>query len=506
MAEKKKYAKIIKTVFITGLAFAVNYLITLLLTPYITENVGTEAYGFVSLAKNIAQYATYATIALNSFAVRFISVEYHKKEYEKANTYFSSTFFGDVGLASIILAILLAGVYYVEKLFNIPEGLLKDIQLLFILVFLKFWLVTVASAFQTGAFIADKLDLTGIFKGLSYVVEAVFLLLFFRIFRHNVFVVGIGLLAGGLTVCLSDYWITKRYTPHLRIDKADYRFSAVRELVVSGVWSSINSMGSFLHSGLDLIICNIMLTPLEMGQLAIAQSVDLIFKSLDILVSKAFQPAFLKSYAEKNSKKLYQDFDLACIFSGMIANIMFAGFSALGLAYLKLWIPKQDTDFIYYLCIMTMIPSATTGIVYPIYYVYSLTVRKKIPCFFTLISGAMNVIGMYVLIKYFDLGIHAVVWTTVVLMTAVNFIAHPLYAAHCLGRKWTAFYLVILKNVLSGTVLFFLFRWMASLYMPDTWGTLFGTALVYAAVGAVVHAILTAPRQTLFLAKKLANR
>ena len=32
---------------VTGLAYAVNYGITLVLTPYITRTVGTEAYGFV---------------------------------------------------------------------------------------------------------------------------------------------------------------------------------------------------------------------------------------------------------------------------------------------------------------------------------------------------------------------------------------------------------------------------------------------------------------------------
>ena len=66
--------KITFTVAVTGGGFVLSYLITFFLTPFITESVGTDAYGFVSLAKNTAQYATYITAALNTFASRFISV------------------------------------------------------------------------------------------------------------------------------------------------------------------------------------------------------------------------------------------------------------------------------------------------------------------------------------------------------------------------------------------------------------------------------------------------
>lgn len=148
MAQPNRFAKIIRTIGVTGGAFAVNYLITLVLTPFITDRVGTEAYGFVSLAKNIAQYATYATIALNSFSIRFISLDYHRKQFDQANIYFNSTLFGDVGLATVIFAGLLFVTAFLEKIFHIPAELVEDVKLLFLFVFIKYWVVTVFSAFQ----------------------------------------------------------------------------------------------------------------------------------------------------------------------------------------------------------------------------------------------------------------------------------------------------------------------------------------------------------------------
>ncbi len=50
----------------------------------------------------------------------------------------------------------------------------------------------------------------------------------------------------------------------------DFSRDAVKKLVGDGIWSSLNDLGVLLHNGLDLAICNLMLTPLAMGQLAIA--------------------------------------------------------------------------------------------------------------------------------------------------------------------------------------------------------------------------------------------
>ena len=76
--EKGRLNHILKTMMMTGVAYVVNYGITLLLTPYITNRIGTDAYGFVTLAKQFAQYATIITTALNVYAARYIGISFHK--------------------------------------------------------------------------------------------------------------------------------------------------------------------------------------------------------------------------------------------------------------------------------------------------------------------------------------------------------------------------------------------------------------------------------------------
>lgn len=475
---------------VTGLAFAVNYLITLFLTPFIITHIGTAAYGYVSLAKNMAQYAAIITLALNSFAARHIAVAYHNSDEKTANIYFSSTFFGDVILGALIAAVAFGCIAFLDKLLVIEPELVKDVKMLFALIFIRFFAVTVFSVFGTGAYIANKLDVTGVFKLLSYITEAAVLYVLFRVCSPNVALVGVGLMAASALLIFSDVWITRRHTPLLRVHKSSFRKSAVRKLVGDGIWSSVNDLGALLHSGLDLAVCNLMLTPLAMGQLAIAKSIDLIFHSLYNVVAHAFQPMFLRSYAEKKMDRLLRQLKLSMKCSALLSNLAFAGFFALGMVYYKLWIPGEDIAMVYRLTIITVLTSVASGSMKPLYYIYTLTVKQKFPCMITIITGAVNVISMIMLLKFTNMGVYAVVWTTVVLIAFINFVSNPLYMAHVLQLPKRTFYPSIVRNVLSCAAMTLLFKGLSLLYMPSGWVTLFACIGVYAVLGAVVHFVL----------------
>lgn len=59
---------------ITSLAaFVINAGISFVLTPYILEKLGNEAYGFIGLAYDFVNYAGILTLALNSMSCRFVS-------------------------------------------------------------------------------------------------------------------------------------------------------------------------------------------------------------------------------------------------------------------------------------------------------------------------------------------------------------------------------------------------------------------------------------------------
>ena len=83
-----KVKRMLMTILTSGIATILSFLISFSLTPYITNKLGVEAYGFVTLAKNFTQYATIITIALNSYAARYITVSYHKNDMKVSGIHF----------------------------------------------------------------------------------------------------------------------------------------------------------------------------------------------------------------------------------------------------------------------------------------------------------------------------------------------------------------------------------------------------------------------------------
>ena len=160
---------------------------------------------------------------------------------------------------------------------------------------------------------------------------------------------------------------------------------------------------------------------------------------------------------------------------------------ALGLVYYRLWIPNEDIQLVYRLTVITIMVSIASGPMQPLYYIYTLTVKKMVPCFVTIAGGLFNVAGMYLLINYAGMGVYAVAWTTVGVMAVINFGTNPLYMAHVLHLPWHTFYPNIIRNVASCAVMVLLFKGLSALWLPDSWLTLALSVPFYAAAGAVVH-------------------
>lgn len=489
-AGEHRYRALAGTILTTGLAYVLSYGISLVLTPYITENVGTEAYGFVSLARQFAQYAKIFTMALNSFAATYITLYYHRDDKKTANQYFSSVFFGNLVLTGILQGVALLIIGFLDRLLNIPASLVSDVKLLFLFVFLSFDLQTIFSTYECSAYITDKLDLVGIFKAVSVAAEALCLLVLYAVFPDNVCYVGIGLIVSALVVGLSNRWITRKFTPDLVIRRADCRSGPLKRLLSHGIWNSINYLGDFLNSGLDLLVCNLLLTPLAMGQLAIAKTISSIFAGVLQIMGQAFQPMMLKSYAAKDDQRFMGELSLSMKISGMSVSVLFAGFVALGLPYYRLWIPGEDIQLIFGLTVVTVLVHVAAGPMKPLYYIYNLTEKIILPSVLTIVGGFLNVASMYVLIRYAGMGIYVVAWTTTVIMSFFDLVTNPLYMAHVLKKPWYTFYPNIFKNLIGCGAVTLLFLLFDRAVDPKTWGSFILCAALYAVAGCLFYLFL----------------
>ena len=469
------------------MGFVINFLITLILVPYITDLISAEAYGWVKVAKDAVLYCTMLMLAIQDFSTRFIGYSYHRKDYDEANKYYSSVFFGDAALGSLLFISAMIIVSRLDHVFQISPELVKDVQLLLVFTMLKFLQTTLFAVFECGPIISNRMYVAGRFKFLSYLTEAVLLIVFYRLFSPRVYWVGLAILLSSLVMTVPNFIICKKYTPELRVKAGSFSMDAVRRLVGNGIWSSLNTVSNLLNNGCVILVTNWMLAPFRMGQLAVVQSISIIYVTIYTMVSPAFQPMILKSFSHDEHKEMMRWFYLAMKTSSLLCSLFFAGFFALGRVFYQLWIPNQDTELLYRLTLIAVIPAISGGIIAPMYYSYTIKVKKMIPFFFSAACGLLNVATMLVLLKTTDLELYAVCGTTAVYLVGNHLISNALYVCHTLAEPKRLFYGKVLRCLMATAVMTAALKLLAGIISPDGWISLIACGVMCCAIGAPVY-------------------
>ena len=504
MKDSKRLAT---TILISGVGTLLSYLINFFLTPYISENVGIEAYGFVSIAKTAVSYAQIVMVALTTFIVRFIAINYHKEDIERSKAYYSSSIVACVTISTIIYVIAILVTFNLEKLLVIPDELVHSVKILFLLAFLNFVFTTLVTPLNSGSYIKNRLDLNGILKIISYLTESVCLIIIFSLIKPDVWIVGLGSVIASLVLVIGNYFLNRKLIPEIKFEKKLVSFQCVKDMISNGIWQSINSLGNVLNSGLDLIISNLMLSAIETGQIAVVKTIALMFSTLYQVVGQPFQPRMLKVYSKDDKNLFFVELKKAMKICGYFSNVAFAGFVALGWSYFKLWLPNEDTNVLYILAIITVFGSITEGIAQPMYYVNTLTLKKKFPCIVTVCGGVLNTLSMILLLNFTNIGVYSIVLTTAVIMTCINLIFSPTYCALSLKLNPLNIYKVIFRHILSVILMIIVFKFVAYIFIPNNWIALIIEAFIMAVLGLFVHVfIMTTKDEKRRIVNKIANK
>ena len=487
--------RLVVTMLTTGVATLLAFAINFLLTPYITERLGVEAYGFITLANTFVSYAMIAMTALNSFSTRFIAVEYQRGDKKAASTYFTSLFFANAAVSLVIFLCMLPVIANIDGVLDVPARLVSDVQYLFVLVFVNFLVTNGSNSFSSAAYTKNRLDIYGLFQVASYVVEAAILVALYAVFDAHAYFYGLGLLAAGLVLFAGNMCIYRRLTPDIKLRPSLFSLGAMKTLFVNGIWNSINNLGNVLISGIDLLLANVLLS----------------FSRLYQLVSQAFQPLFLESYSSDNREALLSRLKLSSKMSGYFASLIFAGFFAFGIPFFELWIPGQDISLVYSLTMIGIVGSFFEGLVNPLYYIYTLTLKNKVPTAITVIGGVVSVIGTVVLLEFTDLGVYGCAITTTAVTSLIAIVTNPLYMTHVLGISHMTFYPTFARSFLACVLMSFAFSAVSCLAVPVNWASFILCVLLCGVLSAPIYILAALSRNerhsvALMLRKKYSER
>lgn len=391
------------------------YLINFFSIPYIINKLGMESYGFVNLAHTIISYIDIIVIALNAFATRYIAIEYHNNNYKKANEYYSSVLFANIIIMIVIGILSFFTILFLPSIINIPANLTFDVQILFTIVLLNYFLNLGISIFSMSAFIKNKTSITSKIKGFSGIVYAILILIIITCFELKVYSFVMANLISAVISIFANFYFSKRILPDLKFSIKDFNFKRIKELISSGIWNTINNIGGLLNTGLDLIVTNKTLDNIAMGEISVGKQFSNIITIISSVSIDSFKPKQLEMYSKGKKEELVSLLVNSMKISGIIGIIFFSCFITLGQDFFNIWLEGQDCKTIYILCIIVLSLDIISIFLRPLYYVYTLTNKLRLSSFISIFAGLLNFILMISFIPIFqDYGKYIVVGSTTV--------------------------------------------------------------------------------------------
>ena len=445
--EKKRLAiNLISNMF----SFVLQIGISFLITPVIVEKVGDAAYGFIGLANNFVSYASVFSIIINSMASRFITLELSKGNQEKANRYYSSVFILDL-LVSIIIAIAsVVIVCNLNKLLNIPDYLNLDVKLTFILVFANFIISILGTVFSVASFAKNRLDIAASKNIIGNVLKTICLILLFTFCKPKIYYIAIASILFSGYLLIANMNITKNIAPELKIKRILFDKLAIKELISSGVWNALNSLGKILLTGLDLLVANIFVGADGMGVLAIAKTVPNAIESLLATISNTFTPQFIMLYSKEKTQELIESVNLSIKILGLIMIVPLAGFIAFGTDFFALWLPSKtiiEIHEIQILSVLSLLPYIISANNFTLGTLDTTTNKLKRPVIATLIISVLSVITTVIVLQTTNLGVFAIAGVSSIYWSLKVFFFNTINAAKNLELKWNIFFKQYLDNI-----------------------------------------------------------
>lgn len=495
--------------FISNLcAFFLTYSISFFLSPYIVGTLGSEAYGFVSLATSFTHYISLITVSLNSLAGRFVSVALFNRDYQKANQYYSSVITANGIITAVLLVPCSLFVVFLEHFLSVPAELLLDVKILFAVVFGSFFISLLTSLFNVAVFVENKLYLTARHNAEGALIRLMVTVTLFSLFPARITFVGLTSLITNFYTIVWQYHYKRRFLPFLRYDKRNHDKGKVLELIKAGSWSLLSHVSGLLNSGFNLLLANQFVNSAAMGLIAISSTLPSIVRAIMGSVSSAFTPNLTRFYADGQYDAMERELVKSIQMLSVVMVVPLAGLTAFGECFFRLWQPTQDARVLWILMILNVASLTFSGSTASIHEVFTVTNRLKGQAIAVFISGIVNMAGTILLIQFTDLGVYAVVCIGSLIDTVRNFLFTFPYAARCIHRKWYVFIVQSLKSfasyVLISALFFVIDRYI---YSPQTWIAFIIECVACGALGLIINAFMLLSRENRqILIRKLSKR
>lgn len=508
MPERGKNKQLFINMLASFISFGVGTGVGLLLTPYIVKHLGAEAYGFVGLSNTLISYAGLVTVALNGMAGRFIALTYNKGQIAEANKYYSSVFYANAFM-SVFITLAFAGcTIWLEYMINIPDNMLLDVKCLFAFLAITNVISMMTGVYGTATYIKNRLDLSSTRTIISQILRTIILLLTFGLFSAHVWYIGLSGVLCTLYLLVANVYLAHKLTPDLRVDKRNFDWEKIKELLTSGVWNLITKIGDLLANGVDLLFANIFIGPVAMGVFAVTKTVPAMVQALMSNVSGVFGPLLLQLYAKDDKEGMINEILKSIRIQAIMSAIPLSILYVFGEEFYQLWLPTQDAHWLYILTIAATCSMALWQPLESLWNIFTITNKVKLASIAILLNNGLTFLIAFLsmfIVESPEIRLLILAGTKNVLKFILTSTFLPIMTAKLIGVSRRTFYPTIIKYV-SSFIAICIIGFISKLFIINSWYSWIICSFVLGIISMVINYFVILKSTDRILLKSLTHK
>ncbi|SMP56765.1 MATE family efflux transporter [Anoxynatronum buryatiense] len=491
-----------KNTVISLINVLVSAIQSLWLLGYVQKIMDVEAYGYIAVITSFVNMAHIVTIVFTTFTARYVSLELHKKRINKANEYFNASFFGLLLISGIMVIIFSMLAVSARMWLNVSDQYVSQVQLLLLLIGGSFIVTTFSTPMKAGVYYANKTYIMHGLQVLSYLGRIIFALVLYGYFPAKLWYAYIGSFVID-TISLFVYFsIYKKLMPGIKITWTSFSAGAMKDIISSGLWMSINKIGAVLLANINVIIMSTLISVYITGVYAtIVQFVSLI-GVLTMTLLSTFVPNIYRFYADDDIEK-FREYVSKCVKIISITNGFIVGGMLVFQKYLlSLFISNDymDHNFIIILTLIYIPLAFSANVLEQVLIAYN---KFKIPAISQLIAGAANIVLILLISKLLNIGIYGILISTIVVAVVRDVFFIPLYTNAVTLYQAKDYYRSVLFGIITCVYTVVISRIMVSIKAPSSWEIFIIEVFLVSVLFVAFYFVISSKQETQFLITNL---
>ena len=358
--------------------------------------------GTVILATNLNHYFALLVMLFTTTTARFASISYFSKRYLVASQQISSAL---AAITFIGCAIIFSLFIFFKLSKSFGDTRLEDIRPLFYFTAAAMITMSLTAVLSAAYFITNKFYLSDIAETCGKFLFLITILFLASSDSLTPITYGAAVFIGAvlaLVICVYSFW---KLRLKLAISISNIRLAPLFELLHSGKYVLINTIGVMLYTITDLIIIQHYFGKSTLVRYGPAVQYATILPLVCVLVNKIFEPKIAQLIASQNNTEISKVIEI--IIHTLTSINLVAGVFLLLISHLVFPIWLSSIAFLDILLLSILIANSYLHLsTAPVFSYLLMTDNLKWPAFVTLLIGILNLIFSIILVKYTALGMY----------------------------------------------------------------------------------------------------